>query len=80
MTARTLTIGGGTYPLILPNVRDPRLHVAAVLLTIQVLGQVGLHFWVTVPQILAAILTCAILEVALTFRSRGHSSGRTARC
>ena len=68
MTARSLTIGGGTYPLILPNVRDPRLHVAGVLLTIQVLGQVGLHFWVTVPQILAAILTCAILEVALTFR------------
>ena len=68
MTARSLTIGSGTYPLVLPNIRDPRLHVAAVLLTIQVLGQVGLHFWVTVPQILAAILTCAILEVALTFR------------
>jgi Na+-translocating ferredoxin:NAD+ oxidoreductase RnfD subunit len=68
MTARTLTIGSGTYPLILPNIRDPRLHVAAVLITIQVLGQVGLHFWVTVPQILAAILTCAILEVVLTFR------------
>ena len=68
MTARTLTIGSGTYPLILPNVRDPRLHVAAVIITIHVLGQVALGFRISVPQILAAILTCAVLEVALTFR------------
>ena len=68
MTARTLTIAGGTYPLVLPNIRDPRLHVAAVIITVHVLGQVGLHFEVSVPQILAAIMTCAILEVAITFR------------
>ena len=68
MTSRTLTVGGGTYPLILPSIRDPRLHVASVIITIHVLGQVGLHFDVTIPQILAAILTCAIIEVALTFR------------
>jgi len=67
--ARTLTIGAGTYPLILPSIRDPRLHVAAVIITIHVLGQVALHFRVSVPQILAAILTTAIIEVALTFRS-----------
>jgi Na+-translocating ferredoxin:NAD+ oxidoreductase RnfD subunit len=68
MTTRTLTLGGGSYPLILPSIRDPRLHVAAVIITIHVLGQVGLHFRVTIPQILAAILTCAVLEVVLTFR------------
>jgi Na+-translocating ferredoxin:NAD+ oxidoreductase RnfD subunit len=71
VTSRTLTVGGGTYPLILPNIRDPRLHVAAVIITIHVLGQVGLHFDVTVPQILAAMLTCAIIEVVLTFRQSG---------
>ncbi len=69
MTNRTLTLGGSTYPVILPNVRDSRLHVAAVIITIHVLGQVGLRFQVSVPQILAAILTSAILEVALTFRA-----------
>lgn len=68
MTARTLTVGGATYPLILPSVRDPRLHVAAVIITIHLLGQVGLGFRVTVPQILAAIVTCAVLEIAITFR------------
>jgi Na+-translocating ferredoxin:NAD+ oxidoreductase RnfD subunit len=68
MTDRTLTIGRGTYPLILPSLRDPRLHVAAVVLTVHLLGQVGLHFWVSVPQIVAAIGTCFILEVAIAFR------------
>ena len=53
---------------MLPNIRDPRLHVAAVVLTVHVLGQVGLHFWVSVPQILAAIGTCFVIEVAITFR------------
>src|SRR4029078_10670219 len=66
---RTVTIAGRSYPLVLPNVRDPRLHVAAVLITIQVLGHVVLGFRVSVPQILAAILTCAVIEVALTFRT-----------
>ena len=68
MTNRTLTLGGTTYPVFLPSLRDSRLHVAAVIITIHVLGQVRLRFQVSVPQILAAILTCAIIEVAMTFR------------
>ncbi len=66
---RTVTLGGTTYPVFLPSLRDPRLHVASVIITIHVLGQLGLHFRVSVPQILAAILTTALIEVALTFRS-----------
>lgn len=68
-SSRTLTLRGHRYPVLLPDTRDPRLHVAAVIITIHVLGQVGLGFYVSVPQILAAILTCAVLEVALTFRA-----------
>jgi Na+-translocating ferredoxin:NAD+ oxidoreductase RnfD subunit len=68
VTSRTLTLAGSSYPLILPNIRDPRLHVAAVIITIHVVGQVGLHFAVSVPQILAAILASAIIEIVLTFR------------
>lgn len=70
MTNYTLTLRRRSYPVVLPNVRDARLHVASVILTIHVLGQLGLQFQVSVPQILAAILTSALLEVALTFRSR----------
>jgi Na+-translocating ferredoxin:NAD+ oxidoreductase RnfD subunit len=68
--SRALTVGRTSYPVLLPNLRDPRLHVAAVIVTIHVLGQVKLHFQVTVPQILSAIVTCAVIEVALTFRAR----------
>jgi hypothetical protein len=67
MSTAALAVGRGSYPLVLPNVRDPRLHVAAVIITVHILGQVGLHFVVSVWQILAAILTCAILEIAITF-------------
>src|SRR6478609_3667217 len=69
MTARTLTLGGTPYPLYLPSIRDPRLHVASVIITIHVLGQLGLHFRVSVPQIPAAIITTAVIEIVLTFRA-----------
>ena len=61
MTARTVTIGQGTYPVVLPSLRDPRLHVAVVVLTVHVLGQVGLGFWVSVPQIVELNLYCALM-------------------
>jgi hypothetical protein len=67
-SARTVRLGATDYPLVLPSLRDPRLHLASVIITIHILGQVALDFRVSVPQILAAILTCALLEVALTFR------------
>lgn len=66
--ARSVRILGRDYPVVLPRIRDSRLHVAAVVLTLHTLGQVGLGFHVSVPQILAAILTTAILQVIITFR------------
>ncbi|MGH8958052.1 MAG: hypothetical protein ACRDVK_05185 [Acidimicrobiia bacterium] len=56
------------FPVVLPNIRDPRLHLAAVIVSIHILGQISLGFRVTVPQILAAILASAILEIVVTFR------------
>ena len=57
---------------MLPSVRDPRLHLAAVIISIHVLGQTALGFRVSVPQILSAILTCAAMEVIWTFRRTGQ--------
>ncbi len=54
--------------MVLPSARDPRLHLAAVIISIHILGQTVLGFRVTVPQILAAIITCFVMEVAITFR------------
>jgi Na+-translocating ferredoxin:NAD+ oxidoreductase RnfD subunit len=70
VTNLTLTVRHRAYPVVLPSVRDARLHVAAVIMTIHVLGQLGLQFQVSIPQILAAIVTSAVLEVAITFRAR----------
>ncbi len=64
-----LRIGGQSYPVVLPKLRDPRLHVAAVAITIHVLGQVGLHFQVSVPQILSAALTAALIGLVVEFRT-----------
>ena len=66
-----MRILGRTYPVVLPRLRDSRLHVACVVITLHTLGQVGLGFHVSVPQILAAILTSALLQVAITFRQTG---------
>jgi hypothetical protein len=69
--ARSLRVGERRIPVVLPSIRDPRLHLASVIITIHVLGQLGLGFQVSVVQILTAILTCAVIEVVLTYRQSG---------
>jgi hypothetical protein len=64
----TLRLAGRRYPVVGPSIRDPRLHIAAVIMTIHVLGQVGLDFHISIAQILIAIGTCAAIEVVWTFR------------
>ncbi len=54
------------WPVVGPDVRDPRLHVAAVVVSLQVLGQTLLHFDVSIAQILLALATSAILELGIT--------------
>ena len=62
-----LTIRGTRYPVLLPTVRDPRLHLAAVIITLQVLGQTAFGFSLSIAQILVAIGTCAVLEIGIAF-------------
>jgi Na+-translocating ferredoxin:NAD+ oxidoreductase RnfD subunit len=65
-----VVIRGTHYPVLLPKLRDPRLHLAATITSLQVIGQVGFHFDVSIAQILLAVGTCAVLEVAIAFRSQ----------
>ncbi len=67
----TLRIRGTPYPVLLPTWRDPRLHLAVVIVSLQVLGQVAFHFRLSIAQILVALVTCAVLEVGIAF-SRQH--------
>ncbi|HEY1563992.1 MAG TPA: FG-GAP-like repeat-containing protein [Gaiellaceae bacterium] len=66
----TFVIRGTPYPVLLPQLRDPRLHLAATITSLQVIGQVGFHFQVSIAQILLAVGTCALLEVAIAMRSQ----------
>jgi Na+-translocating ferredoxin:NAD+ oxidoreductase RnfD subunit len=53
---------------VLPKLSDPRLHLAATIISLQVIGQVGFHFQLSIAQILISLGTCAVLEVAIALR------------
>ena len=69
--ARSVRIGGRSWPVILPSLRDSRLHVAATLLTVQVLGQTVIDWDLSITQILVSLATCFILEVTIVARRQG---------
>ncbi|MBI4172297.1 MAG: VCBS repeat-containing protein, partial [Actinobacteria bacterium] len=64
---RALTIRGTAYPVVLPTLRDPRLHLAAVIVSLQVLGQAEFDFRLSIAQILISLGTCAVLEAGIAF-------------
>src|ERR1700682_3442987 len=64
---RTLSSGGRESLVLLPSIRDPRLHVAAVLLTIQVLGQTVLGWRLSIAQLLACLAAGALIEFVVAF-------------
>lgn len=64
-------VGDREVTLLGPRLSDPRLHLAAIILTIHTLGITALGFRVSVPQILAAILTGALVELVVVLRQTG---------
>src|SRR6185437_12747306 len=69
-TAPSILIRGTRYPVLLPKLRDPRLHLAATITSLQVIGQIGFQFQVSIAQILLALGTSALLEIAIAFRTQ----------
>jgi Na+-translocating ferredoxin:NAD+ oxidoreductase RnfD subunit len=65
-----VAIRGTRYPVLLPKLRDPRLHLAATITSLQVIGQIGFDFRLSIAQILIAVGTAAVLEVAIAFRTQ----------
>ena len=65
--SRSVQIRGREYPVLMPSLRDPRLHVAAVLLTLQALGQTVLNFRLSIAQILICLATGALIEFGVGF-------------
>ena len=67
MRSRSVHIRGREYKVFLPSLRDPRMHVAMVLLTLQVLGQTVLHFRLSIAQILISLAVGAAIEFGVSF-------------
>src|SRR2546422_8089711 len=64
---RAVRLFGREYAVLLPSLRDPRMHVAAVLVTRQLLGRTVLGFRLSVAQILISLATGALIEFGVAF-------------
>jgi hypothetical protein len=67
-SSATVMVHARRSPLVGPSLRDPRLHVSLVVVALQVLGQTLLRFDISIGQILVALATCAVIDVAITLR------------
>ena len=57
--------GSSRLRIVGPRLSDPRLHVAAVVVTVQVLGQTAFGFRLSIAQLAIALLTCAVIDVTI---------------
>ena len=67
---RTVRFRGVTYPVIGVSIKDPRLHLSMTFVALHLIGQIEFHFRLSIPQILAALLTCGLIEVVVTARQK----------
>ncbi|HEX6539203.1 MAG TPA: RnfABCDGE type electron transport complex subunit D [Candidatus Dormibacteraeota bacterium] len=63
--APTFRLGSRDIKVIKPSIHDVRMRLAAVIITLQVLGQTLLGFKISVAQILITIGVCAVLEFSV---------------
>jgi len=68
---RSIRLGGRRVPVVLPSRRDARLHTAAVIISLHVIGITTLGFAVSVPQIATAMITAGLIDFAFTLRRTG---------
>ncbi|MEZ5381627.1 MAG: hypothetical protein R2754_07500 [Microthrixaceae bacterium] len=67
----SITVFGRTWPVQLPRLGDPRLAVAAVLVSVQVLGQVAIDFDLSIAQILISLGVAGLVDVVIIALERG---------
>jgi len=67
----TWQIGDRPIPVKGPTVRDPRLHLAVIILTLIVIGMVWLDFRLSIPQFALAFLACGLIELGYVYRQTG---------
>lgn len=70
-TQRSITVRGRGIPVIGPNPRDPRLHLAVVIVSVIVIGTTLLDFRLSIPQIVITVLVCAVVEATYRLVTTG---------
>jgi hypothetical protein len=63
----SIKVGSRDVPVVLPRLNDPRLRLALVISSLQVLGQVAFGFKVSIAQILVSLLACAVVEIGIVY-------------
>jgi Na+-translocating ferredoxin:NAD+ oxidoreductase RnfD subunit len=66
--AHALRVGGREYPVAPPSIRDPKIQLASVIVSVQILGQTVLGFHLSIAQILVSLITCAAIEMFVVLR------------
>ena len=67
----SIDLFGRTYRVALPRRGDPRLAVAAVIISVQILGQTVLGFNLSIAQILISIGVAGGLDLVLVAWEQG---------
>lgn len=70
--ARALHVGARRIPVRGPSIRDPRLHLSAVVVTVLVLGIGWMGFDISVAQLLLSVAVCGALEATIVLRRSGE--------
>lgn len=67
---RSIRLGGRDVPVVLPRLRDPRLHLAVTTFSIIAIGMVWLDFRLSIPQVAVALLAVGVIDALRTYRSQ----------
>ena len=68
---RAISFGGRTIPVVGPSIRDPRLHLALIIVSVIAIGTLLLDFRLSIPQIVVTVLVCAVVELVHRFVTTG---------
>src|SRR5690606_41090431 len=69
---RSISVRGRRIPVTGPSWRDHRMHVAAVIFTLHVIGQIWLSFELSIAQIVICLAGGGVIELLVTL-GRDHA-------
>jgi enediyne biosynthesis protein E5 len=68
---RSITVRGRVIPVVGPKLRDPRLHLALVIVSVITIGTALLDFRLSIPHIVITVVVCALVEATYRLITTG---------